>query len=80
MAVVALNLDLLDLHTTGLKVFGTLLVIGDDGAALGIVISVSLETLHLSRLHVVEILLAEMDAADLVTDDVGLDVLLRSCL
>ena len=58
----ALNLDLLDLHTTGLKVFGTLLVIGDDGAALGIVISVSLETLHLSRLHVVEILLAEMDA------------------
>lgn len=80
MEVVALNLDLLDLHTTSLKVFGTLLVIGNDGAALGIVISVSLETLHLSRLHVVEILLAEMDAADLVTDDVGLDVLLRSCL
>ena len=80
MEVVALNLDLLDLHATGFKVFGTLLVIGDHRAALGIVISVSLETLHLSRLHVVEVLFAEMDAADLVTDDVGLDVLLRSCL
>ena len=75
-----LNTDLFDLNTTiGFDIFA--FVVGYNGATLGVVVvSVALETLHLSRLHVVEVLLAEMDAADLVADDVGFDVLLALCL
>ena len=74
-----LNTDLLDLNTT--IVFNILaFVVGNHRAAFGIVVSASLETLHLSRLHVVEVLLAEMDATDLVADNVCLDVLLALCL
>jgi hypothetical protein len=75
-----LNTNLLNLNTA--VVFDILaFVVGNHGAVCAIVVvSVSLETLHLSRLHVVEVLLAEMDAADLVADDVGFDVLLASCL
>jgi hypothetical protein len=74
------NTNLLDLNTTIVfDIFA--FVVGNNGAVCAIVdVSVSLETLHLSRLHVVEFLLAEMDAADLVADDVGFDVLLVSCL
>ena len=77
---ILLDADLLDLNTTiGFDVFA--FVVGNDRATLGVVVvSVALETLHLSRLHVVEVLLAEMDAADLVADDVGFDVLLALCL
>jgi hypothetical protein len=40
-------------------------------------ISAALETLHFPGLQLAEVLLACVDAADLVADDVGLDVLLR---
>jgi hypothetical protein len=39
-------------------------------------VSAALETLHLPGLQLAEILLACVDAADLVADDIGLDVLL----
>lgn len=50
------------------------------GAGEGVLVvrhvSAALETLHLPRLQLAEVLLAGVDAADLVADDVGLDVLL----
>jgi hypothetical protein len=46
----------------------SVLVVGHVAAAL--------ETLHLPGLQLAEILLAGVDAADLVADDVGFDVLL----
>jgi hypothetical protein len=61
--------------TIGLEVVRTsegVLVVGHVSAAL--------ETLHLPRLQLAEVLLAGVDAADLVADDVRLDVLLRTCL
>lgn len=74
-----LDTDLLDLDTTiGLDILA--FVVGDNRTAFGVVVSASLETLHLSRLHVVEVLLAKMDTANLVADNVRLDVLLCLCL
>jgi hypothetical protein len=74
-----LDTNLLDLDTAiGLEILA--FVVRDNRTAFGVVVSVSLETLHLSRLHVVEVLLAEMDATDLVADNVCLDVLLCLCL
>lgn len=50
------------------------------GAGEGILVvrhvSAALQTLHLPCLQLAEVLLAGVDAADLVADDVGLDVLL----
>ena len=43
-------------------------------------IAAALETLHLPGLQLAEILLASVDATDLVADDVGFDVLLCSRL
>lgn len=77
--VLCLDTNLLDLDTTiSLDVFA--FVVGDNRTAFGVVVSASLEALHLSRLHVVEVLLAEMNTADLVADNVRLDVLLCLCL
>ena len=47
---------------------------------IGEVIPISLQTLHLPRLEIAEVLLAEMDPADLVSDEICLDVLLGSRL
>ena len=40
-------------------------------------VSAALETLHLPCLQLAEVLLARVDASDLVADDVRLDVLIR---
>lgn len=52
-------------------------VVGADERVLVVGhVAAALETLHLPGLQLAEILLASVDAANLVADDVGLDVLL----
>lgn len=45
-----------------------------------VAVSGALETLHLPRLQSAQVLLAHVDAADLVAHKIHVDVLLRPCL